>query len=335
MGLKILFFSHKFYPDVGGIETNAEILAKSFTMAGHEVRLVTWTEAVGLIKFPFGIVRNPSLFQLFRQHRWADIIFENNPCLRLAWPNLFFNLPSVVALNTWISRVDGSMGNVNRLKIFLLKRASKVIAVSNALKDKTWPDAVVIGNPFNNDLFRIIPGEKKMFDFVFLGRLVSDKGADIVIKAMAFFPNAKLTIIGDGPELEALTTLASDLKLSDRVKFTGILTGDILAQTLNKHKYILVPSVWDEPFGSVVLEGMACGCLPIVSNCGGLSDAVGKAGVLFKRGDISSLVASIKMVINDIELENRLRQMAAPHLASHFPKSIAKQYLSIIEGAVI
>lgn len=334
MALKILFFSHKFYPDIGGIETNAEILAIAFSNAGHNVCLVTWTEAVGTTKFLFKVVRNPGFIELFKLHKWANIIFENNPCLRLAWPNLMFNKPLVVALNTWISKVDGNLGVRNKFKIFLLNRAAKVIAVSNALKNRSWPGSVVIGNPYKNELFRILPSEKRVNDFVFLGRLVSDKGANIAIEAMPFLPEANLTIIGDGPELDKLKKLAFHLKIVDRVKFEGILTGEDLVRCLNKHKYILVPSIWEEPFGTVVLEGMACGCLPIVSNCGGLPDAVGKAGLLFKKGDVKSLLVQINKVTSDPAFEYKIRQFTAEHLAMHLPQKVASQYISIIENAI-
>ena len=333
MGLKILFFSHKFYPDVGGIESNSEILANCFSKAGHEICLVTWSEDTACKFFPYKIIRNPGKKQLFQVHKWADVIFENNPCLRLSWPNLYFNKPSVIALNTWISRVDGKKGIQDKLKLIFLKRASNIIAVSNALRVKCWPAAIVIGNPYKEEIFKIIPTINRTNHFVFLGRLVSDKGANLAIEAMVYFPNYGLTIIGDGPELENLKKLAEKLDLKKRIGFTGSLSGEELVQNLNKHHYILVPSVWEEPFGNVVLEGMACGCLPIVSKSGGLPDAVGKAGVTFKNGSVNNLVEVINEVITDTAYELQLRSYASDHLLAHRSQIIANRYLKIIEEA--
>jgi len=349
--LKILFLSHNFYPYIGGIEANSDILSRAFFKAGHEIRILTWTIDSNKNIFPFPIVRNPSVTELFKQHKWADLVFENNPCLRLSWPNLFFNHPSVIALNTWVSRINGvigmhgKIGIQDRVKFLWFKRASKVIAVSNAIRKHSFPSAIVIGNPYQADLFKIMPEIAKTSAFVFLGRLVPNKGADQAIKAiyqllildkkenfLSFKP--MLTIIGEGPEKSKLEQLAVDLEVKDYVNFTGSLIGTDLAICLNQHHYILVPSLWEEPFGNVVLEGMACGCLPVVSNGGGLPDAIGNAGISFSRGDIGAMVACIRTVITDPNLEQQLRRAANAHLIKHRPEIVAQCYLEVVEAAI-
>ena len=333
--MKILLLTHKFFPDIGGIESNSEILANCFSGAGHEVCLVTWSEDPAATIFSFKIIRNPKKKQLLEMYKWAEVVFENNPCLRMAWPNLFFNRPSVIALNTWLTRVDGTMGLQEKLKLIFLKRARKVIAVSNALRTRCWPEAIVISNPYKEDIFKIIPIIDKSKDFVFLGRLVSDKGADQAIYAMKQISNKTLTIIGDGPEMSNLKKLADDLQIGGRVFFEGSLSGDKLVKCLNRHKYILVPSIWEEPFGNVVLEGMACGCLPIVSNSGGLPDAIGHAGITYERGNFRNMVEVINKIINDPAFESGIRKNAPDHLLKHHSQVIANQYLEVIEQAVL
>ena len=339
--MKILFFSHYFYPVIGGIETNSEILAQAFFDAGHEVHLLTWTKETGEKNFPYKIIRNPSALKLLQEFRWAQVVFENNPCMRLAWPNLIFNRPSVIALNTWLSRVDGSIGLQDKLKQLWLKRAGKVIAVSNAIRLRCWKDAEVIQNPYKVDTFRTLSSVKKEIKFVFLGRLVSDKGADMAVKAIdqlykeGLFGEIPvdgilLTIIGDGPEREPLKELASRLGVINHINFKGSLRGEELVKCLNKHQYILIPSVWEEPFGSVALEGMACGCLPVASDGGGLPDAVGDAGRTFKRGDLNSLSETILQIVSDKALELRLRNATAKHLSKHRPEEVSKRYLAVL-----
>lgn len=348
--MKILFLSHNFYPYIGGIEANSDILSRAFFKAGHAVRVLTWTKFSGENTFPFPILRNPSVPQLLKEHQWADVVFENNPCLRLAWPNLIFNHTSVIALNTWVSRIDGEtgvhgkIGLQDRLKFLWFKRAAKVIAVSDAIRKHSFPQAIVIGNPYQSDVFKIIPNIIKSEGFVFLGRLVSNKGADEAIKAiqqliaidkkehfLTFRPT--LTIIGDGPEKPKLEKMAADLGITAYVKFVGPLRGNDIAVCLNKHRYILVPSLWEEPFGNVVLEGMACGCLPIVSDGGGLPDAIGNAGISFKRGDTDAMVMSIKKILEQPELEQQLRNAVKNHLAKHYPDIVSQRYLELIEKA--
>ena len=185
MSLKILFLSHKFYPDVGGIEVNSEILANAFHNAGHTVRLVTWSrESEDRKTFPFQVKRDPTVMSLIRDHVWADVVYENNPCLRLGWPSIFFHKPAVIALRTWVSRNDGTIKWQDKLKLRCLTRAKSVIAVSDSVRKKCWPAATVIGNPYRADIFKVHVGIKRNSNFAFLGRLVSDKGADLAIQAL-------------------------------------------------------------------------------------------------------------------------------------------------------
>ena len=340
--LKILFLTHKFYPELGGIEVNSEILVNAFHAAGHEVRLLTWTRQEGNKTFPFQVIRNPSKLQLFQQHNWADVVYENNPCLQMAWPAVFFNKTSVIALRTWLDHNQGKLGLQSKVKRLWVKRADAVIAVSNAVKEQTWPAATVIGNPYRVNLFKQLPNIDRNRDFVFLGRLVSDKGADLAINAVHQLQNYtsynnlnkyNLTIIGDGPERESLEKLVFTLGLQDNVTFAGALTGQMLVECLNKHKILLVPSMWAEPFGNVALEGMACGCLPIVSDGGGLTDAVGNAGLIFKRGDVTSLTDTILSILTDKDKERKLRENSTEHLLFHHPQKVSSEYLKVIVNA--
>ena len=334
--MNILFITHNFYPRIGGIEVNSEILAKAFSEAGHDVRLVTWTKDPKATCFPFQIFRDPDLLVLLRLHKWANVIFENNPSLRLSWPALFFRKPHVVAIRTWITRSDGSTGLKDILKTLWLKKASRNIAVSSAIKNECCKDAVVIGNPYRDDLFRIIPEIHRSRHFVFLGRLVSDKGADHAIMAVhqiskKLSQEFSLTIIGNGPERTSLEKLVRKYRMEKSVRFTGSLRGEQLISQLNEHKYILIPSLWKEPFGNVALEGLACGCIPIVSDGGGLPEAIGEAGYTFKRGDLKSLVDILKRLDRFPEEETRLREKAHNHLKNYRSEYVTKRYLEEID----
>lgn len=342
MTLKILLLSHRFYPDIGGIESNSEVLANAFHRAGSLVHVLTWTSEIGEKTFPYAIIRNPNRRTVIGEHKWADVVFENNPCLRLSWAGIFVRRPLVVAINTWISRTSGKKALPDLLKMIWLKKAKSVIAVSHAVKNHTWPSAVVIQNPYNSKLFRRIPTVPKTINFVFLGRLVSDKGADQAILAVARLleegiiddSEIQLTIIGNGPEEENLKKQVLHLNLSKLVMFMGNLAGEELVRCLNQHRYMLVPSVWKEPFGIVALEGMACGCVPIVSDGGGLPEAVGDGGLVFKRNNTNSLVQTIKNIISNPQLEAHLREAASPHLAAHSLDFIAGKYLKVLQGEV-
>lgn len=343
--MKILFLTNSFYPDIGGIEAISELLASAFYNAGHEVHLITWSQDNTGRKFPFTIIRVFNYTHLFKEHNWADLIFENNPCLKLSWPGVFFKKPSFVGLHTWISGTDGKIRWQDRLKLRWLRRASKVIACSDAIRERCWPSAIIIGNTYNTKLFKANPHIKKTKDFVFLGRLVSDKGADMAIKAFHDFLSLEnqykstssaltFTIIGQGPERERLQVLVNQLALQNNVFFTESLTGTALADCLNQHEFIVIPSIREEPFGIVTLEGIACGCIPIASDGGGLPDAVGNAGVTFKRGDTKALLDCISELYRNTNKRNNLRMAAADHLKNYYPEYIVKQYLEVLENTI-
>jgi glycosyltransferase involved in cell wall biosynthesis len=336
--LKILFFSNNFYPDIGGIESISEMLATAFVQQGAEVHLLTWTQGKEEKEFPFKVIRTPSISVLLKEFIWADVVFENNPCLRMSWPNLFMGKPIVTGLQTWLSP-GNQTGIPDKVKQRWLRKADKVIACSEAVRNVVFKDAIVIGNPYNETIFSVHPEVVKTKDFIFLGRLVSDKGAGIAIEAFRTFlekgnSDSTLTIVGDGSEKAALENLVKQYSLGDKIVFTGSMRGEALVKCLNGHNYLLVPSVWKEPFGIVALEGLACGCIPIVSDGGGLPDAVGKAGLVFKRGDAAALAAQMIALKNSSEMQEGLRKAAAAHLIAHQSKNVADKYLAVIKSVL-
>lgn len=337
--MRILILSHKFYPDIGGIEINSEILARSFSKRNKsEIHLLTWSKDPNCLSFPFKVIRNPGVYELFKEYLWADAVFENNPSLKMSWPLLVIKKPHIVAVRTWINRPSGNREWRDKLKIKWLKRANAVIAVSQEIKNSTMEGAVVIGNPYRDNLFIANKQAIRKRDFVYLGRLVSDKGVDLAVSLLNLLNKQQgrkynLTVIGKGPELENLKKMTVQFGLAQYVNFTGPLEGKELVKSLNRHKYLLIPSRWKEPFGNIALEGMACGCLPIVSNGGGLPDAVGNAGVVFRRNDINSFFEKVKELLEHPNFETSLRNNFDSHLEAHRADVISQRYFDIITEA--
>ena len=335
--MKILISSHFFHPSVGGIEEVSRILSQEFVRAGHEVKVVTQTSENDGADFPFAIHRCPGPLELLRLVEWCDVFLHSNISLQTAWPLLLRRRPWVVAHHTWIARVDGSIGWRDRLKRSVLARARN-IAVSEALRAQIAAAAVVIGNPYRDTLFRCDSAAVRDRDLVFLGRLVDDKGIDLLLQALARVRERglkpRLTIIGRGPEEPALRQLSSQLGLDAQVEFVGQVSGADLVGLLNRHRVLVVPSRWQEPFGLVALEGMACGCVPLVADCGGLPDAIGVAGVKFRHQDADDAARWIETLLApDADLA-RYRDTAPAHLAKHTAGAVAARYLEVLEEAV-
>ena len=97
---------------------------------------------------------------------------------------------------------------------------------------------------------------------------------------------------------------------------------------------MVVPSVWEEPFGIVALEGLACGCVPVVTRSGGLPDAVGACGVVVPKNDAPGLADELGRLVADEPARRRLLAHAPEHLARHTRDRVARRYLEVIEQAV-
>lgn len=343
--MKILFTSNRFHPEIGGIESIADILARSFVSAGHSLRLVTQSPGQpdeDQRRFAFPVLRRPSRGELLDCHRWADLVFQNNLEVRQLWPILLCRRPLLIALHTWIRTAEGTLTPVQRLKRLVLRRADRVVAVSEAIRYDSLDSAdsrvhsEVIGNPYSSELFRILPEVARVDRIVFLGRLVSDKGVDLLLRSFAEMqrPSWCLTIIGDGPERPALEDLVQKLGICQSVQFLGVLQGEPLVRTLNQHQLMVIPSRWREPFGVVALEGLACGCVVLASDGGGLPDAVGPAGLLFQRGNQHELTRQLRLLIDDHVLREHLRRQGPAHLASFRADQVCSRYLKLIETMV-
>jgi len=330
--MNILFCSVPYRPSIGGIETVSALLAERFHHAGHGVTLVTQTADGGGEIDDFRVVRRPTDKQLFELVRDADMVFHNNISLRFAWPQLLLQRPWVVAHHTWIPKT----GLAGRVKRGVLRHASH-IAVSRAVAESLPVPCAVVPNPYADDVFARAGTADRDGELVFVGRLVSDKGVDLLLHALALLSRrgkrVRLTVIGDGPEAPALRELARSLGVAAQVDFAGRRAGPDVAAVLNRHRVLVVPSVWEEPFGVVALEAMACGCVPLVARSGGLPDAVGRCGLVVARGDSGALARGIDKLIGNAAMIDRYRIGVTAHLERHTPERVARAYLQVIEDA--
>jgi glycogen synthase len=329
--VKILLGSHHFFPSTGGIETVSELLAREFVELGHAVHLITQSEGDGDFLFP--VIRRPGPTELLRQIRWCDVFLQNNISLRTLWPLVFVRRPLCIAHQTWITNADGTVGWQHRLKRFVL-RFAKSLAISKAIAEQLPSPSVRIGNPYNDEVFKNFQSGERTKELIFVGRLVSDKGADLLLEALALLETKpRLTIVGSGPERTRLEKQVVELKLQSRINFIGNQTSEQLAKILNQHQILVVPSRWREPFGIVALEGIACGCVAVGSADGGLAEAIGLCGLTFPNGDARALASVLARLLEDPSECHRLWQNAGTHLAQFTRRQVAMVYLETLKQA--
>lgn len=329
--------AYSFDPAIGGIETVSRLLAVEFVELGHEVKVVTKTLAPDGPSYPFEVIRRPPIRRLIGLLQWADLYFQVHISLLLAWPLIIRRKPWVVSQHTWLNTTGLVGAWRGRLKRYLL-RFAETVSISNSIaRDMPFPTQV-IGNPYDALTFRSMAGVQRHSEIVFVGRLLVEKGAHHILEALVMLRSRgrhyRLTVVGRGPEEDRLRQLVQELRLGGQVDFVGVQTGLKLATTLNSHKVLVVPSLWEEPFGVVALEGCACGCAVVGSDSGGLPEAIGPCGVTIPRGDSQALADEIDRLCSEPALLARYQAAGQAHLAKHTPRAAATAYLRVFESTL-
>lgn len=169
----------------------------------------------------------------------------------------------------------------------------------------------------------------------FAGRLVPEKGADLLLAAFAGvaarLPSARLVLVGDGPERSALGQQVRRLGLADRVEMTGMLPPEETQRRLAGAWVQAVPSRWSEPFGMVATEAMMRGTAVVASDTGGLPEIVehGRTGLLVPPGDAERLAAALLGLLQDpgkadrMGRDGRERAVAKFSVEAHIDRFIA------------
>jgi glycosyltransferase involved in cell wall biosynthesis len=156
----------------------------------------------------------------------------------------------------------------------------------------------LLRNPFNAKNFTY---SKTSEDYIlYFGRLIDEKGVNVLLDAMALLPVTKLTVVGDGPERAALEQQAQDLRLN-HVEFVGPRWGAELDDILRRCRFVIVPSLWHENFPYVILQSFAFGKPVVGSLRGGIPELVshGKRGLVYEATDAAALAQCIRQLWTD------------------------------------
>ena len=182
-----------------------------------------------------------------------------------------------------------------------------IMAISDAVRDRLAESGVVVDDiiPAPIPVREARPPLPDVPTVLFAGRLVADKGPDVLLRAFARvrreLPAARLTMIGDGPERGRLEALRSELGLADAVEMRPHVSHEVLERAGDTAWVQAVPSVWDEPFGLVVAEAMMRGTAVVASRSGGLPGVVGDLDPysLVPPDDEHALAASLLAFLTD------------------------------------
>lgn len=138
---------------------------------------------------------------------------------------------------------------------------------------------------------------------LYFGRIIDEKGVDVLLEAASLSTDVPLVVVGDGPDLARLQQLAEELQLNN-VRFVGAKWGEELNQILRDCRFVVVPSLWHENFPYVILQSFAMGKPVIGSNRGGINELVahGERGVVYEATDAVALAGAMLRLMQDDSL---------------------------------
>jgi len=320
---------------MGGLEMIMEILAEEFVAAGHEVTVVTLTPSNAKNKYKYEVVRSPTFLSFMQLLRSSNVCLCANVSLRAMAPILISRRPFVLSHH-------GVYGSASTFSLTsemkkAVARFSHNICISAAVQSKIPGHSVVIPNTYRSEIYKKFEDVNQDVDVIFVGRLVSDKGVTDLVDAFAYLRQTglrpKLSIVGEGPELTNIIKRVREHDLNQQVTFTGKKHGTDLAKFIARHRIMAVPSRWAEPFGIVALEGIACGCVVVGTEAGGLPEAIGPCGVTVPNGDSVAMARALDALLRDSRTLAQYRVCAPGHLARHSRPIVASGYLNVLGSA--
>ncbi len=224
----------------------------------------------------------------------------------------------------------------------MIKKADIITAISSYLVEyakKINSRAEIVLIPNGVDLNKFKPGNNHHSKTVItVSRLVKKNGVGDLIEAMVVvgneIPDAKLTIIGDGPLRESLTFKVKSLKLENNVKFLGEISNESIPEYLSMADVFVRPSL-SEGLGTSFLEAMAAELPIIATPVGGIPDFLkdGETGLFCRIADSKDLAEKIVRILKDEQLREKIITNAKALVAEKYDWNIiARKFEEIYAG---
>lgn len=199
-----------------------------------------------------------------------------------------------------------------------LNNADAKIAISSAVKAKLGicgiKNAVVIPNPIKLTKQETIKKKGKV-KILFIGKLDPSKGIQNIIPLIDY-NKAEFLVAGYGP--------MENMVKNSPAKYLGWTEP---SKAYSHADIVIVPSLWEEPFGRTAIEAMSHGIPVIASNIGGLKDIVinGKTGFLVEPKNITEWKSKINLLVNNLKLRQEMGKNALNAAKQYSIEKIAKQ----------
>ena len=314
--LSVLVVTSEAPPVVSGISRCVDRVTAGLRERGHRVDVVS---SVQIPRFMVGEYRFSTLVLLWpllaRRFRHYDVINLHGPVptlsdVFLVLRRMLFRSSTPVVYTHHsaleIRGVERLCAVYNRLHRRLARSATLTVATSEYYAGQhRWaggPPVRVV--PWGVDMRpeALRTGlDGRPLRVLFVGQMRSYKGIEWLLPAVAGRPELELRLIGSGSEEEDYRRLARGLG-GDNITFLGRVTDEELHAEYDRCDVVVLPSVTQaEAFGLVVLEGMAAGCVPVVSDLPGVRDLAGQVGLVVPPRDEAALGAALLGLAADPE----------------------------------
>ena len=217
-------------------------------------------------------------------------------------------------------------------------KPSKITAIPNGVDPaELEPAGSRAGEPEAAELREKFAAEDELL-VLLVGRLVYEKGFHLALDALAPIVKRgrklRFVVAGTGTAEQELKRQAKRLGLSRHGTFLGWVGDDMLHELYRAADLCIVPSIY-EPFGIVALEAMACGCLCIVANTGGLREVVPgdeTVGLRFPARDAEALHVLLERVLEDDATRARLVREAREYVLAFDWSEVAGRTRAVYES---
>ncbi len=345
--MRIAFLTGIWPPDVGGPATHGPDFSRFLVGRGHTVRVVTMGDGepterpceidVVSRKLPFPLRYGLVALRGARAARSADVLYASATLGASAAAATLARRPFVAKLTS-----DPAYERARRYGLFSgttvdfqlarsrpiralkavrnasLRRAHTIVVPSAFLAEiaVSWgldPSRIhVLTNPAPppSDVRpeQLVPGT-----FVFVGRLTEAKDLPTAIAALELVPEARLVIVGDGPDRAELERAAAASEAAERIEFRGSLSRDEALRVVAGAETGLLSSAWENLPHSAV-EALSVGVPMVATAVGGVPEVVrdGENGLLVPPGRPDELAAAMRRVLEEPGLRERLAARAKP-----------------------
>jgi len=269
----------------------------------------------------------------------AQWIFSGLVALILAWR---YGKPLVVTVHGSDAALLKKSRIFRRIGRFILKRATRIIVVSDKLKEEIMSVGIddklvtVIYNGVDRNIFRRTPNTQHAKRILWVGRMSIEKNLPTLIEAFASvvkqMPDAILTLVGDGDRRKEVEKLIRDLGITAKVRLVGMRSQTEVAEYMRQCDVFTLPSL-SEGFPLTVIEAMSIGRPVVVAAVGALPDLIQQAhnGYLVDPRDAGQLTATLVNLLADPNKRQEVGEAAAQSVEQLSWDRIAKKMYQVYQ----